>query len=746
MIDLKHWMGVVVLCLGFWTVGCKSGGGSDGPSVAAPATLTYSLNPAEYLKGQAIAPNTPASTGGAITGFSVSPALPSGLTLNATTGIITGTPLGVSASANYQIIGSNAGGSATCTLSISVVAPPLAEISKLEGDNQQALPGATLPTAPTVKVLDTLKQGVEGVTVTFTPDADSGRVQVATVKTDAEGLASCGSWTLGPNVGLQNLTVKVDGISEAVFTARAQQMSEHVKVSVLAPAAGTIVNDPMTVAASVTSTYQLQAVLASIEGVHQQLTLGTYGKYSTPAWTGSVAFGNKPKGPFGLVISAMDIYGNRTDVVVPLMLDRLPSLSVITPLSESVARPMMGLKAVCTDDDPAGPVSLKADIAGQVIAQGVNEIDQEVDLSAYLGKSIQIVFTATDNAQQTRRETRTVHVEASPNLKHLAEVNGPIWDVAGTRILYLDETQAPPGLKILDTATNQVESLESSEGLKAGYGFLYAKGALYVRKNVPYVSPYHLLFEWREGTLKEVCGLNSGSSLKVSGRWAEYSASDPVTNLYNLMGRDLENGTSTLIASKAGNWANDVAENGDIVYWTADNKTLGYNIYRWRGGVATALTQDAYDTTWNTYPLTDGISVIYRKHTGNTSTRTYQIALHDGATETLLTEPATTEPSTGRHYAICNGHVAYAAEDLAKALQVWRISGGVKTQITFFGTSSTVDALSPDGTLLLMQGGKRYRAPFASTRLEEINSGLGKIILREGRFLLLLGRSVFEVI
>ncbi len=87
---------------------------------AAPAGLTYSTNPATYVKGTAIAANTPSSTGGAITAYSVLPALPAGLSLSPTTGVISGTPTAVTATAVYTVTGSNVTGSTTVGVTITV--------------------------------------------------------------------------------------------------------------------------------------------------------------------------------------------------------------------------------------------------------------------------------------------------------------------------------------------------------------------------------------------------------------------------------------------------------------------------------------------------------------------------------------------------------------------------------------------------------------------------------------------------
>lgn len=90
------------------------------PIVAAPSALSYSSNPATYTKNTAITNNTPSSSGGAVVSYSVSPALPAGLTLNTSTGVISGTPTTLTATANYTITATNTGGSTDASVSIAV--------------------------------------------------------------------------------------------------------------------------------------------------------------------------------------------------------------------------------------------------------------------------------------------------------------------------------------------------------------------------------------------------------------------------------------------------------------------------------------------------------------------------------------------------------------------------------------------------------------------------------------------------
>ena len=63
---------------------------------------------------------TVTSTGGAVVSYSVSPSLPAGLSLDTSTGSISGTPTAVTSSATYTITATNTGGTDTATMTIVV--------------------------------------------------------------------------------------------------------------------------------------------------------------------------------------------------------------------------------------------------------------------------------------------------------------------------------------------------------------------------------------------------------------------------------------------------------------------------------------------------------------------------------------------------------------------------------------------------------------------------------------------------
>lgn len=96
----------------------------------APTALNYST-PVVYILGTPIAPNEPNPVGGAPTSYAVTAgSLPAGLTLNPTTGVITGTPTALTGGpVNVTITGTNASGSASKVVNINVPAPIVASFA-----------------------------------------------------------------------------------------------------------------------------------------------------------------------------------------------------------------------------------------------------------------------------------------------------------------------------------------------------------------------------------------------------------------------------------------------------------------------------------------------------------------------------------------------------------------------------------------------------------------------------------------
>jgi uncharacterized repeat protein (TIGR01451 family) len=102
------------------TLFLASCGGSSGGASTQPPVVSYATTTAVYTKGTAITPDTPINSGGAPTSYSITPVLPAGLSLNSTTGALSGTPTVVAAQAVYTVTASNTGGNASIGLRITV--------------------------------------------------------------------------------------------------------------------------------------------------------------------------------------------------------------------------------------------------------------------------------------------------------------------------------------------------------------------------------------------------------------------------------------------------------------------------------------------------------------------------------------------------------------------------------------------------------------------------------------------------
>ncbi|KPK01330.1 MAG: hypothetical protein AMS20_13810, partial [Gemmatimonas sp. SG8_28] len=94
-------------------------------------------------------------------------------------------------------------------------------IAIVAGNEQSALVGTAVAVAPQVRVTDTQGNPVPNVTVSFAVTQGGGTLTAATPTTEANGLASVGSWTLGPTVGLNTMTATVDGLTPVQFVALA---------------------------------------------------------------------------------------------------------------------------------------------------------------------------------------------------------------------------------------------------------------------------------------------------------------------------------------------------------------------------------------------------------------------------------------------------------------------------------------------------------------------------------------------
>ncbi|HYX91597.1 MAG TPA: hypothetical protein VE782_08545, partial [Myxococcaceae bacterium] len=95
------------------------------------------------------------------------------------------------------------------------------------GMDQIAEVGTMLPVPPAVSVRDQYGNPVAGLVVTFAVTGGGGSVTGAQTETDPEGVATLGSWTMGPSEGFNTLTATVPGLPPLPITAAAVPPSKY---------------------------------------------------------------------------------------------------------------------------------------------------------------------------------------------------------------------------------------------------------------------------------------------------------------------------------------------------------------------------------------------------------------------------------------------------------------------------------------------------------------------------------------
>jgi alpha-tubulin suppressor-like RCC1 family protein len=97
-------------------------------SLAPPASLVYAPSPLLCTLGQSCSA-VATHSGGPIASFSISPALPAGLSIDANTGQISGTPTALLPQAQFTVTATNAGGSTMAMIGVAVSAAPPAGLA-----------------------------------------------------------------------------------------------------------------------------------------------------------------------------------------------------------------------------------------------------------------------------------------------------------------------------------------------------------------------------------------------------------------------------------------------------------------------------------------------------------------------------------------------------------------------------------------------------------------------------------------
>jgi hypothetical protein len=558
----------------------------------------------------------------------------------------------------------------------------------------------------------------------------------------------------------------------AISTARADKSrtesappSGSLSINLVTPAEGAISDNDLAIAAIVPSTFQLDSVKAQVDGREISLTYSSTaicnGSACSAGWSGALSLAGLTRGAKTLVITATDVFGGSGVKERPFVYDRPPQLTVTSPIAESVTGLTLRVKADCTDDNAAGCSSISVyyqhpsfapGTSGTVATVNQSAFDQDVTLPATIkalvtdGNMLILGVRGTDSANQTRTVTRIIYIQQNSRLIEVESFVGRILDVQGDRVLLLDNP-GPAGnvLKIRSRSTGD-ESVIPLTGQIVTAGFLSSRGAVFSATDSATAGPAGRVYESRDGSLLDLGELFT--DVKVTGDYALWDTFDHTLSTSVLPTRNLSSGVTSQVATETNaGGAADVAGNGDVVYTLstardAQGRDL-YNIYRYRGGASSQLTNDAADFG-NGYPITDGNNVVYQRQPRSPQSSDYTLSLIDSS-NTRIDMVSQSRPLSRGEYQSAGGWVAFPKIN-GGASQVWtRSPSGTLQQITFFGTNSLTNQLSANGEVVLTNSGRMYLQRAGDPLFDFAASSPLKAFTVGDQWYAFLGRTLFRL-
>jgi formylglycine-generating enzyme required for sulfatase activity/alpha-tubulin suppressor-like RCC1 family protein len=192
------------------------------PSASPQDRLLFPAQPVVQLEDAA---GTAAATPGVVITASLTAG---GGTLTGTTAATTSasgtavfTDLAITGSVGAKTLTFTATGLTTATAAVTLVPGVATTIAVTTGNAQSAIAGAAVATAPAVTATDADGNLVSGVGVTFAVASGGGALTGATQTTNATGVATVGSWTLGTAAGANALTATATGLTGSPLTITA---------------------------------------------------------------------------------------------------------------------------------------------------------------------------------------------------------------------------------------------------------------------------------------------------------------------------------------------------------------------------------------------------------------------------------------------------------------------------------------------------------------------------------------------
>jgi hypothetical protein len=544
-----------------------------------------------------------------------------------------------------------------------------------------------------------------------------------------------------------------DGVEGPLSAEVSATAGNGIVLKVRDPGAGFVADTNIQATVIVTSVFQLTSVTATVE----DRTTGLSFQSSVNNWHGRVSLTGLPSPrPRTVTFTATDVNGTVATASQSFEHNRRAVVTIESPLPGTVIQSPVRLRVTCTDDVPSGCANLKIGAAtgdpspiSQDIADGVTHFDQDASLALFDGREVIIGAEGTDDLGRQSFAVIVAHVDLSPRLVKVAEVNGigTVIDASIDRLLVLDtisnrDTHTGT-LKIQQRGTGQTTAILTGKSLVVQPAHLTRRGAVF-RAHIDGTNSIDGL-EWRDNVLLDLGNLNAFAIDQPYLGWSVFQGA-----IYR---RNLESGGTIVVPAEAGDHLSDVGPNGDVIFRTPSSE-----IKRFRDGViSTIVPLDPDPNVRNGGGLTDGVNVCY-----STKTRTdvgalqlfhNLLALTDAGVDTLVIYQVPLDADEFRAEPAClvsGGWIAYTKPSSGGTVQIWaRDPAGTHTQVSFFSGLNTLEELAPDGRVVFrtppFYAPRRYLWAPGGGAASEIGSGFGRPLFIDGQLHVALGNALLRV-
>jgi hypothetical protein len=563
-----------------------------------------------------VATLTPTVTG-TVTSWAVSPALPAGLSLETSTGVISGTPTAASAATSYTITASNAGGSTEVAEQITVSSGAPSGLSYTYNNSATLVVGTAVSMLPTVNGTVTSWTVSPALPAGLSLDATTGEIA---------GTPAANTPTAAYTISASNSS----GSVKDVFQITVNEVVESVTQSA---ATGLVY-----VVIDATSTFGVAQVGGTFNG--QPLTPLTAPNYcppgsTCPPGTGEYAylFNANALGSGGhtLIVQVTTSTGVVNTFSSLIVFNNPPVLNV-TPGDGAIVYGTLNVSGTATHDK-YGAITTTIQFNGVTLLQTTNQTFSTSYSLAGLAPGNYTLTVASTDVNSSTGVSNTITVASAANLVFTPVSNLGIYQsllaVDPTSFLSTDYQNflLHTGTTV-STLTYQPNAIIGSNGNWAIYnGNVFANGEA---STPPSAAPTSFnVYEWTPAnviadlsTLTNIQNATQGETLVgVHDGWALFAVQTQTTvgqpdtttyEFYNLTsGQVLQIPVPAGATSVDGDGSFYLSQGNLALYYSAQTGATGTDIYSWSQatGVSTRITSGG---SLQSSPQTDGVRVAWQ--------------------------------------------------------------------------------------------------------------------------------------